>query len=67
MQLCNNYTILHSRTGFEDFPEPERRRHMIRLWLTFRERRPLGDGFPAHNGYGLNQVAEVAFQSAAVA
>src|SRR5580700_6663349 len=67
MQLCNNYTILHSRTGFEDFPEPERRRHMIRLWLTFRERRPLADGFPAHNGYGLNQVAEVAFQSAAVA
>ncbi len=67
MQLCNNYTILHSRTGFEDFSEPERRRHMIRLWLTFRERRPLGAGFPAHNGYGLNQVAEVAFQSAAAA
>jgi hypothetical protein len=67
MQLCNNYTILHSRTGFEDFPEPERHRHMIRLWLTLRERRLLGEGFPAHNGYGLNQVAEVAFQSAAVA
>jgi hypothetical protein len=67
MQLCNNYTILHSRTGFEDHPEPERRRHMIRLWLTFRKRRPLGDGFPAHNGYGLNQVAEVAFQSAVTA
>jgi hypothetical protein len=64
MQLCNNYTILHSRTGFDDFPEPERRRHMIRLWLTMRERRPLGEGFPAHNGYGRNQVAEVAFQSA---
>ena len=47
MQLCNNLTILHSRTGFEDWPEPERRRHMIRLWLTFRERRPLADGFAA--------------------
>jgi hypothetical protein len=67
MQLCNNYTILHSRTGFEDFPEPERRRHMIRLWLTLRERRPLAEGFAPHNGYGLNQVAEVAFQTAAVA
>jgi hypothetical protein len=49
MQLCNNYTIMHSRTGFEDFPEPERRRHMIRLWLTFRERRPMGEDFLEHN------------------
>jgi hypothetical protein len=64
MQLCNNYTILHSRTAFEDWPEPARRRHMIRLWLTSRERRPLADGFPAHNGYGYNQMTEVAFQSA---
>jgi hypothetical protein len=59
--------ILHSRTEFEDYPEPERRRHMIRLWLTFHERRPLGDAFPAHNGYGRNRMAEVAFQSAAAA
>ena len=65
MQLCNNLTILHSRTEFEDYPEPERRRHMIRLWLTFHERRPLAEQFPAHNGYGRNQIAEVAFQSAA--
>lgn len=62
MQLCNNYTILHSRTAFEDYSEPERRRHMVRLWLTFRERRALADGFPAHEGYGRNQIAEVAFQ-----
>lgn len=44
MQLCNNYTILHSRTEFEDFPELGRHRHMIRLWLKFRERRPMGEG-----------------------
>jgi alpha-ketoglutarate-dependent taurine dioxygenase len=65
MQLCNNYTIMHSRTGFEDFPEPERRRHMIRLWLTFRERRPMGEDFLEHDGYGQNQVTEVAFQGVA--
>lgn len=65
MQLCNNYTIMHSRTGFEDFPEPGRRRHMIRLWLTFRERRQMGEYFPEHNGYGQNQVAEFAFQGSA--
>jgi hypothetical protein len=63
MQLCNNYTVLHSRTEFADFPEPERRRHMIRLWLTLRERRPMGAGFREHNGYGHNQIVEVAFQA----
>jgi hypothetical protein len=67
MQLCNNCTVLHSRTGFEDYPEPERRRHMIRLWLLLRERRPLAENFPAHNGYGQNQISEVAFQSPATA
>jgi len=62
MQLCNNYTILHSRTGFEDFDEPARRRHMIRLWLTLEERRPMAEGFPPHQGYGRQQIAEIAFQ-----
>jgi hypothetical protein len=33
MQFINNYTTLHARTGFEDYPEPGRRRHMVRLWL----------------------------------
>jgi hypothetical protein len=64
MQLCNNYTILHSRTKYQDFPEPGQNRHMIRLWLTFRERRPMAERFPAHNGYGQNQIVEAALQSA---
>ncbi|HEY0697823.1 MAG TPA: TauD/TfdA family dioxygenase [Micromonospora sp.] len=33
MQLLNNAVILHSRTAYQDHPEPERRRHLIRLWL----------------------------------
>lgn len=33
LQLLNNHVILHSRTAYEDHPEPERRRHLIRLWL----------------------------------
>jgi hypothetical protein len=33
MQFINNYTTLHARTEFEDYPEPEKRRHMVRLWL----------------------------------
>lgn len=41
MQLINNYTTLHARTAFEDHPEADRRRHMVRLWLkSFPPRRP---------------------------
>ncbi len=60
IQLINNYTTLHSRTGFEDWPEPERRRHMLRLWLVVRDRRPIPEHFPPFNGYGLGQATEVA-------
>ncbi len=31
--LCNHF-ILHSRTSYVDWPEPERRRHLLRLWLA---------------------------------
>jgi hypothetical protein len=65
IQFCNNYTILHSRTAFEDYPEIERRRHMVRLWLTMDPRRPLADGFPPQNGYGDRQLVEPALQAAA--
>lgn len=33
IQFLNNHLVLHSRTGFEDFDEPERKRHLLRLWL----------------------------------
>ena len=29
----SNYTVLHSRTDYEDWPERERRRYLLRLWL----------------------------------
>lgn len=34
IQFLNNHTILHSRTAFEDWEEPERKRHLLRLWLA---------------------------------
>lgn len=33
MQFVNNFVVLHSRTDYEDHPEPERKRHLLRLWL----------------------------------
>jgi hypothetical protein len=41
IQLVHNHTILHDRTAFEDFPEPERKRHLLRLWLAPHNARPL--------------------------
>jgi alpha-ketoglutarate-dependent taurine dioxygenase len=32
--LANNRWLLHNRTAFEDHPEPDRRRHLLRLWLA---------------------------------
>ena len=34
IQLVHNHTVLHDRTAFDDWPEPERRRHLLRLWLA---------------------------------
>lgn len=45
MQFCNNYLVLHSRTAYEDFDEPARRRHLMRLWLKVPGIRKLDDQF----------------------
>ncbi|MFN2460361.1 MAG: TauD/TfdA family dioxygenase [Candidatus Velthaea sp.] len=45
MQFLNNYVILHDRTAYDDEDEPDRKRHMLRLWLDVPERRPLAPDF----------------------
>lgn len=34
LQFLLNHATLHSRTAYEDWPETERRRHLLRLWLA---------------------------------
>jgi len=34
VQLVSNHVVLHARTAYEDHPEPDRRRHLLRLWLS---------------------------------
>jgi len=41
VQFVHNHTILHDRTAFEDWPEPDRKRHLLRLWLAPDNARPL--------------------------
>ncbi|NYT85205.1 TauD/TfdA family dioxygenase [Pollutimonas harenae] len=50
MQFLHNHQILHSRTDFEDWPEPERRRHLLRLWLSPKTARSLPESFAARYG-----------------
>jgi hypothetical protein len=45
IQLLKNAVILHARTEYEDFPEPERKRHLLRLWLTAHAGFSDGDAF----------------------
>jgi hypothetical protein len=32
VQYLNNHEVGHYRSEFEDFAEPERKRHLFRLW-----------------------------------
>lgn len=48
IQWLLNYAALHSRTSFVDHPEPERRRHLLRLWLKRDVGRPLVPDFGKH-------------------
>jgi TfdA family taurine catabolism dioxygenase TauD len=39
IQFVDNRALGHSRTAFVDHPEPDRKRHLVRLWLRDRGRR----------------------------
>ena len=43
IQFVDNRRIAHKRTAFRDWPEPERKRHLVRLWLRNHHR-------PFYNG-----------------
>jgi Taurine catabolism dioxygenase TauD, TfdA family len=50
IQLVHNHTILHDRTAFEDYDEPERKRHLLRLWLAPPNARPLPEVYAERFG-----------------
>ena len=56
VQFLNNYLVLHARTDYEDWPEPERKRDLLRLWLTVRRDLDLPDDF-VHGGITARQAA----------
>ena len=50
MQFVHNHTILHDRTAFEDWAQPEQKRHLLRLWLSSPESRVLPPVFAQRYG-----------------
>jgi len=50
MQFVHNHNMLHDRTAFENWPEPERKRHLLRLWLACPGARPLPTAFAPRYG-----------------
>ncbi len=41
ISYVNNHVTLHARSAYQDWPEPERARHLFRLWLDMGGTRPL--------------------------
>lgn len=50
MQFVYNHSQLHDRTGFLDWDEPGRRRHLLRLWLSAPGDRELPECFEQRYG-----------------
>lgn len=50
MQFVYNHSQLHDRTGFLDWPEQSKRRHLMRLWLSMPNDRPLPPVFAQRYG-----------------
>ena len=51
--FLNNWTLLHRRTAFTDFPEPLKQRHLLRVWLSMPNSRPLDGSFKENFGSTL--------------
>lgn len=50
MLFLNNWTTLHRRTAFEDHGDPKLRRHLLRIWLSVPNSRPLDPMFADNYG-----------------
>jgi Taurine catabolism dioxygenase TauD, TfdA family len=45
IQFLQNHVIFHSRTAYVDEPDPERRRHLMRIWMSLPDGRRLPSSY----------------------
>ena len=66
MIVINNYTVMHARTRFTNFPEPERQRRLVRLWFDAADFRDVPREFKlfAENGIPKQEGRRASFDFA---
>ncbi|GAA4334243.1 TauD/TfdA family dioxygenase [Pigmentiphaga soli] len=64
IQLINNYTTLHARTAFEDYPDPRLKRCKTRAWMRSLSGRPVGPHFDDYAGVPVTLEREIARRAA---
>lgn len=52
MLMANNHATFHARTAFEDHEDPAKKRHLMRLWLTIPNGRPLPPQYENSREFG---------------
>ena len=55
IQMLNSHVTMHSRTAYEDWPDPEKRRRLWRLWLKNADIRPRPEAF-RHRTQGIKSA-----------
>jgi hypothetical protein len=55
--LVNNWVLLHRRNEFEDFDDLAERRHLLRIWLSMPNSRPLHPDFAGN--YGATEAGAI--------
>jgi hypothetical protein len=71
IQFLNNFVMLHTRRKYEDWPEPARKRHLLRLWLYDPAGRPIpqeqraGRAGRGVNIMGVRRIAPLDVEAAA--
>jgi hypothetical protein len=65
IQIGNNYSVLHSRTRYQDHEGLDQRRHLLRVWLTLFEGRVLPEIFAETREFGPSYARKMSLRSAA--
>ena len=55
--LLNNWTLLHRRTAFKDYQDPKMRRHLLRVWLSVPNSRPIDESFS--DNFGSTKAGDI--------
>jgi len=64
IQLGNNHAVLHSRTSYVDHDALEDRRHLLRIWLTLPNGRPLPPVYAKTREFGATYARRMQAQHA---